>query len=202
MKSRRPMGRYVAWIFLLLVLAAVGSYQSLLSWIGKSLVYVDAPGTCDAIVVAAGNDSLREAQAVKLYRKGYAPRIILTGGRAGWRTTVPMLMAAHIRALGVTDSALSVQESTDSPYEAAKRLKKLALSRGWQSIMVISSSFESARIRRVFHHFFPKPFYTVRIVSYREVRFGPSTWWRCQSGRDAVYDEICKSLLYKLKHRL
>jgi murein DD-endopeptidase MepM/ murein hydrolase activator NlpD len=86
----------------------------------------------------------RTEHAATLYRRGFAPRVVLSGGGAGSRSE-PAAMAGMMRALGVPDEALVLDEAGVTTRATLRSVARLGAG-GWSRIVVVSSPSHVFRI--------------------------------------------------------
>ncbi len=110
---------------------------------------VGADGTLPTVAQA------RVERAVELFRRGIAPRIILSG-RCGLTQPEPPVteaaaMAAHARGLGVPAEALLLEEEAKDTLGNVYFTREMFLEpNGWTSIRVVTSDFHLSRAAWVF----------------------------------------------------
>lgn len=148
---RRPWGAGVSLAAGLGILVA--------AWIGAAgaVSYgVGAPG--DAIVVfgskvhadgrPSGSLLDRTVTACRLWTRGAAPVLVLSGGRApGAAVSEPQAMRTIALAHGVPDAALLLDEDGVTTAASVDNVAALARARGWRRIFAVSHDYHLARIR-------------------------------------------------------
>ncbi len=153
---------------LLLVLAALVA-----AWLVASLVlFVWPPGEssppkhADVVVVLSG-DTKRLAPGLALIRRGVAPVLaISTVGRTPhWRVAEELCAAGRYRGAHV----LCFDAVPFSTQGEARTTRDLARSRGWRSVVVVTSTFHVTRAKLLFDRCLTIPVYVVGTGS---------TWWR------------------------
>lgn len=133
----------------------------LLLW-GASLAAVllvgnrDSAQNADAIVVLgaaqyAGRPSpvleARLDHAIRLYRRGIAPRLIFTGGRAdGDITSEAETSARYARRNGVPASAITLEDESRSTTEQMHAVARMARTRKFQGVVLVSDRFHMLRL--------------------------------------------------------
>lgn len=170
-----------------------------LAWVAAAVV-VDAIGTratprgrYDAIVVAGcavGPDGRasralrrRTELAVRHWRDGVAPRIVLTGG-VGRHPPSEARAAADVCAeLGVPTEALLLEEQSTSTEENARYAAALA---GRGRVLVVTDGYHAPRCRLIFRRWFGEadavggapPLAQRARMALREVPALLRAWWR------------------------
>lgn len=87
---------------------------------------------------------LRTEHAAELYRLGLAPRVVLSGGGHG-ATSEPAAMAELMRARGIPDAALILDEDGVTTRATLRSVERLGGGR-WSRILAVSSPFHVFRI--------------------------------------------------------
>lgn len=92
--------------------------------------------------------------AVALWRRGVAPRLVLTGG-VGVGDTMSEAAAGrrYVRRLGVPDSALVLEHDGRTTRESLHNVSELLLAKGWPRVMLVSDPlhlFRAAILARRF----------------------------------------------------
>lgn len=140
-----------------------------LVWLGAALgldVYGrtrTANGHWDAIVVAGaqvwrgGRPSKalerRTLAAVKLFKAGYAPRLVLTGGLEGYPPAAAQAAATFARTHGVPESALVIEDRSHSTLENAAFTREMV---GPLRVLVVTDAYHVLRCELIYTHFFPE----------------------------------------------
>lgn len=156
----------------------------LLAWLAAALALdryglrEPPPGGYDAIIVPGcrvlpdGQPSValarRTRHAVRLWREGRAPVIVLTGGLGDYPPTEAEAAAAVARNLGVPDSALVLETRSHSTETNAAYAARLVPAR---RVLAVTDSYHVYRCRMVFRRHFaeadavgtaPPPYYRLR----------------------------------------
>jgi uncharacterized SAM-binding protein YcdF (DUF218 family) len=118
----------------------------------------DEARPADAIVVlgAAQYDgrpspvlAARLDHALQLWQSGYAPRIVVTGGkRPGDRFTEATASADYLIARGVPDRAILREVQGTSTWESLAATARILRNRGLESVLVVSDPYHSLRARQ------------------------------------------------------
>ena len=150
-RKRRVGVVLVGLLVVVLVYYLVGLYQV---WHSAR---TDEARAADAIVVlgAAQYDgrpspvlAARLDHALELWRDGYAPRIVVTGGKqVGDRFTEATASAEYLIARGVPDSAILREVQGTSTWESLAATARILRNRGLKSVLVVSDPYHSLRAR-------------------------------------------------------
>ena len=130
-------------------------------WLSGPLVVGATPRRADAIVVlGAGaydtaaltpDSAYRLVRGVQLWKQGYAPVMILSGG--GHRKmpgTDAEAMASTARSLGVPADALLLDAAPSSTRAQAESVARIARERGITSVLLVTSPLSSRRATQAF----------------------------------------------------
>jgi uncharacterized SAM-binding protein YcdF (DUF218 family) len=114
----------------------------------------------DAIVVlgspadADGNPTpeqlARVTEAVREYKLGVAPRLIVTGGAVGNRFVEARVMAQTAAAQGVPEAAVYVEPEARNTIQNACYAARIMKANGWASAEVVSSASHLPRAAVIF----------------------------------------------------
>lgn len=136
------------------------------------------PKQADVIVVLGGgttwpgvmlcNSVNRLQHGVWLYQRGYAPKVILSGGGNPRQPLVPAaaeLMRRAAVALGVPAEDILVEDRSTRTYENGTEVAALMQNRGWRSALVVTDAVHMRRAGLVFRRLgidvHPSPSHTV-----------------------------------------
>lgn len=130
-------------------------------WLSFPLVHSDPPRQAGAIVILGGgvddDDTLKPGSAsrlvhgLRLFRKTYAPLIILTGGNP-LDPSVPEseVMAKIATELGIPPSSLIVERDAATTVTQARAVAQIALEQHINSVLLVTSPLHSFRASRAF----------------------------------------------------
>jgi uncharacterized SAM-binding protein YcdF (DUF218 family) len=216
--SVSPRGCALAVALAALSLAALAgaiyvARAPLLTWIGQQLVDEDPPAPSDAIVVLAGGTPEREIEAASLFASGLAPRVVLPRGPgedgiaalAERHISVESIGALRVRVLhelGVPDTAIvRLEPVVISTISEAALVADWAGGHGIRSLIVVSSAFHTARVKRTYRRVFDRRGVQVRVRAARTGDvFRPDTWWHSRIGLTTGLIEWQKRLVYQLAY--
>jgi uncharacterized SAM-binding protein YcdF (DUF218 family) len=125
----------------------------------------DRARPADVIVVLGGGEAgtvRRALHGAALYRAGYAPRVLCTGG-----ATIPgggteaARCAQVMSAEGVPAAAVWREDASHNTAENARATAALMAAQGWRDAVLVSDDFHLWRARRLFErqgvHVYPSP---------------------------------------------
>ncbi len=96
-------------------------------------------------------------KAVDLYRRGYFPQVIVSGGfgKEGWDEA--QVMANYLAARGVPRPAILIDHEGNNTYLTALHTAQIAREKGFQSFVLVSHFYHLPRARLTFERFHLKP---------------------------------------------
>lgn len=152
------------FIFLAIVSVAF-IHLVLLEPIARFLIVPDTQKPSEAIVVLGGGLGVpRVIHAVKLYEKGLAPIIILTGQEMEFdgrkfrykdiKLTEPRFAGMLAKLYGIPEDNLFLEERSQNTYEDAKYAKESLLKMGIHSAIIVSDPFHMRRVSMIFKKVF------------------------------------------------
>ena len=205
-RALRRFLRLAALLCIILTLAVVAACP----FAGRYLI-VDIPiEKADTLVVLAGGNTGRWLEAADLYREGYARHLLLSPGypdpvgdelRAkGIRYPSEAEVMRDVYAqLGVPASQIEIMPSGfDNTADEAAGARRIALERGWTSIIVVSAKYHTRRALYAFQREFEGTGITVQVKGSRHEHPQPDGWWRSRSDLRWVLSETQRLIAYRL----
>lgn len=146
---------------LLLVLYVLAGVFPAARWLAWPLATADRLRRADAIVVLgagiedaetlSGLTAYRLLYGLRLFRNGYAPRLVLTGGNPNDpRVPESEVMARVALEFGVPREALIVEREALRTATQAEAVARIVRPRGIRSIVLVTSLTHSYRAARLF----------------------------------------------------
>src|SRR5947207_4923157 len=153
---RNDMGKAFDRRFPATTLAAAGAAALALGaavWHAASFLAAPAgaPQPADCIVALGGDSGDRIVTALDLYRRGYAPLILLTGvedSPGDTRRAYLTWRAEYLVKAGVPPAAILYDEHSTNSREEARNTLSLANARDWKSLLVVSDPADMRRLAR------------------------------------------------------
>jgi uncharacterized SAM-binding protein YcdF (DUF218 family) len=199
---RRAARRLVGLLAGVAILLVAGFFLSgpLLRSMGRWLIVSEPLAPADAIVVVAGGTPGREREAAELFKRGLAPRVIvsrpsMTGGHVA-------LMRFGIRAHTFQEEARLALEKFGVPSEAIVSLTELvpiteaemrvvhqtAAAAGYRRVILVTSPDHTRRVRMIWTRL---PSNGVHAAVHASTRSGFSAddWWRRRRTFEVVMHE-------------
>jgi len=174
----------------------------LLEGMARYLVVQDKIEPADLIIVLGGGDNgERVAHAVKLYQKGYAKKILMSGGPLAWRLTHTEWMKKQARALGVPVQAILLEDQSRSTIDNAEFTLTIVKKQNYKSVILVTSPTHSRRAKRVFRKVYSKE--KINLISHpvplQDSKFRLPGWWTRHEDTQLVMWEYVSLVYYFLK---
>lgn len=185
-------------LFLSLFLLLFLFRSPILESAAKFLIVEDKLASAEVIVVLAGDDNgERVDQGVKLYKAGYAKKLLMSGGPLAWKVTAAQLMSKHAVALGVPSRNIFLEDKSYSTKENALFSKKIIDNYGFKKIILVTSPFHTRRSRRVFKKVLGSGV-DLMVFPVKQSAFQVSRWWTRHEDIQPVLREYASLVFYFL----
>ena len=173
-------------------LLALCLHRPLLFALGRWLTVSEPIEKADVIVVLAGDSGGRVLHGVELYRRGVAPKILMSGGPIGLMTWAE-LMKAQAMGLGVPAEDIWIQGRSTSTTEDAHFSAGILRAQGIGSVCLATSNFHSRRSGMLFRRELGSG---VRLGVDPEVPawWNEDGWWKDGLSASIVFTEYVKLL--------
>jgi uncharacterized SAM-binding protein YcdF (DUF218 family)/glycosyltransferase involved in cell wall biosynthesis len=158
---RHARGRAVAATVAAIGLYLVLFYTSALWWFAAPLRIAQAPDKADAIVVfaggvgesgkAGGGYQERVKQAVDLYHRGFAPKVVFSSGFVFAFREAEVMRALAVDN-GVPPDAIVLEQHASNTYENVIYSNRLLESNHWKKILLVSSPYHMRRAVLTWRH--------------------------------------------------
>jgi uncharacterized SAM-binding protein YcdF (DUF218 family) len=209
-KSMKGLGKR-RWLRIIVVLMIAWPVVAFVA--AKSLIVRSETANADAIVVLAGSSTYveRTQHAAQLFNQRLAPRIILTNDNipSGWSMEEqrnPLFVeraAEELKRQGVpADKIEIVPGSVSNTHDEVLRIRDYARERGWHSILVVTSAYQSRRALWVLRRAFAGTDVAIGLDAAEPGQQSPrpATWWFNRLGWKFVAGEYVKTIYYRLNY--
>lgn len=180
-RLRSRLIRWLAPLGLLLLLALL--HPLWLAALGQFLVQAQEPFPAEIVAVLAGDGfGNRIRTAAELVRRGYAPKVLVSGpeGHYGLHECDPAI--AYAVKLGYpTEWFLPLPHDGDSTREEAQKILAELARQRVRKFMVVTSSYHTRRAGSVFRSLARQA--ELRVVAAPDPDFNPTGWWHSRRGR-------------------
>src|SRR6266496_2363536 len=163
-------------------------------------------GVCqsaDAIVAISGGDTnARTAEAIKLYRSGWAPVIIFSGAaqdKQGASNAAAMAQIAYNSR--VPSSAVLLDEVSVNTAENASQVRNIVQQHGFKRIILVTSPYHQRRASIEFGRSLGDIATIIKNPTSND-RFWPSyaVWWTTPGGLWLGISELVKIIFVSVSH--
>jgi uncharacterized SAM-binding protein YcdF (DUF218 family) len=192
-----------------ILLVIVATWVLVAALAPRALVVNEPLASADAIVVFSGSSAYveRTQKAAQLYREGRAPLVLLTNDqtRGGWSSALqrnPFFVERAtdelIKAGVPAENIRIVPGIADSTRNEALIVKEYIASVGFQSVLVVTSSYHPRRALRTLQHAFAGTRTTIGLEPATAAP--PALWWLRPEGWRTVGVEFVKLVYYWFKY--
>jgi hypothetical protein len=211
MIARRQRCAGIVLVVVLLSIAISAIRRPILRAAGWALVVNERVEPADVIVVVADADGAGVLEAADLVHSGVATRVAVFAdppdtmvGREFSRRGIPYEGAAarsvrQLRALGV-DTIDQIPRYVTGTEDEGPVLADWCDQHRFRSVVVVSTSDHSRRLRRVLHRSMKGHQTRVTVRSARYLVFDPDRWWEGRGGIRTEVEELEKLLLDVVRH--
>jgi uncharacterized SAM-binding protein YcdF (DUF218 family) len=180
-----------AALFLFLLLLVFR--EQILIRLGEFLVVSDPLEHADLIYVLAGDFwGGRVLLGANLGSKGWAPRVILSGGRYQNSYASDMSVEFAVQHGYPRSLFLPIRMETQSTLDEVRAMGPIFVRLGGHRIILVTSNFHSRRAVQAFRLFFPE--LNFRMEGSADDTFDPRAWWKTPSQRRLLFGEYQKML--------
>lgn len=205
MKDYRHRGEFFSQIKSPRSLSLLAGLWVCIIFAGWPLVDSDEIGYADAIVVIGGDHKPeRVLRAVELYQQGFAPVVIISAGTLVKEGAEVLAEAEVMRrqavALGLPETAIILENQSQSTFQNAYFTSAICQKRGYGSIILVTSTFHSRRAGHIFREVFgPTP-----VIHIQPAPVGACIpcWWFQPNQISVVFYEYYNWARYWLGIRL
>jgi uncharacterized SAM-binding protein YcdF (DUF218 family) len=198
------MRKRIFWLALLflIILLACFLFPAFLNGMARFLIVRDEIKPADVIIVLSGDENgERVDEAVRLYRRGYAKKMLMSGGPLAWRLTAAEWMKRQAVVRGVPKNAIMLEEKSRSTVENARFSLRILKKHKVKSCILVTSPQHSRRSKRVFKKFFERE--GIKISSHpvplEKSGFKLPGWWKRHEDTQKVMWEYVAFVYYLLR---
>jgi uncharacterized SAM-binding protein YcdF (DUF218 family) len=162
---------------------------------------LDDPQQSDAIVVLAGETSLRPARALELLRQGMAPRIFLDAETRDviYDQRLTDLAQKYLESLPEANRVSVCRIEGFSTFAEADDVSRCLQSLGAHRVLIVTSDFHTRRALAIFRHRLPQ--YQFSVAAARGPGSFGDAWWTNREWAKITLDEWMKTLWFEAVDR-
>jgi len=161
------------------------------------------PKSADIILALGGDNGDRVAVAARLYRMGFAPRVMLTGLENGPAITRPSYLNWRVQFLydaGVPRQAVVLEARAGNTWEEAVNTLALLKRHDWQRVIVVSDPPHMRRLHCVWSKVFAGSDKEFILVDSGPFWWDSTRWWSNGQSGPFVVMEYIKLAYFFFKH--
>jgi uncharacterized SAM-binding protein YcdF (DUF218 family) len=169
------------------------SVVAILVGVGHWLGPTDPLAKADAIVAISGDTGARADSAIALWKQGYAPVLIFSGGSSDPNSVASAeLMKRTAIAAGVPANTIIVEGTSATTEENAQRVAELMRDSGLKSAILVTSPYHQRRAAMLFEREFGRVSLTFRNHPAADPEWDPTLWWTSEPSRNLTLVELAK----------
>ena len=185
--GRRCRVKGVLGVLVAAVLAAAGSQA------GTFVALHEPPRPSACIIVLGGGGPGRLQEALRLWRRGIARYVVLSGGAPyGAGLTQAEAMAKSAIAAGVPRSDLRLDNQSQTTLQNATDTRPILQRAGWTSAVVVSSVWHMRRVSVLFDTVYAGTGIRLTFTPAPDPYYDPTRWWSNARSRDLTVEEYAK----------
>lgn len=186
--------RILALVLVAVLVLGLIFRKTILAELGSYLVKADLPEKADiALVLAGDGDGNRILTAAQLARRGYVPKVLVSGpsgvyGHYECDLAIPFAVKAGYPEsyfLHFENDARSTQEEA---RDAIPRLHEL----GAHKVLLVTSDYHTRRAGKIYRSLAPDLQFIV--VAAPDTSFTAGGWWHNRQGEKIAFNEWVKTL--------
>jgi uncharacterized SAM-binding protein YcdF (DUF218 family) len=206
--ARRHGGWWLATGVVVLAIAGAWTARaSILRGLADWWVISDPLDRADAIVVLGGRSDVRPFAAADLYKRGFAPRILIANVMRDPLEAMQLwpgqtsLTRQLLLKLGVPAEAIvEFGDDVSSTYEEAREVLDWAKSSGAKSVIIPTDFFPTRRVHWTFQHEVAPAGIRITVYAIKPRGYGLDDWWRDERGLIDFQNEVIKYFYYRLNY--
>lgn len=172
-------------IFLIIGIALVFAVIIMLKEAGNFLVIDEKSAKSDVVIVLSGGGIERLEKGVELYKKGFAPYVMISNGQEDG-------LYEAAQQLGVPSDSLILENQARSTKENALFTKNLMQKHQFQSAIIVSSNYHMRRVKSNYEKAISNSGMKLIYCSVSDNEYDSVRWWATRENRRATYIEYVK----------
>lgn len=157
---------------------------------GRFLPVSESPKQADVIIILSGGGG-RVEQGVQLFKKGYAPQLLLSNAKEETGPAGDMRETAL--SLGIPESTILTEDAAESTYQNAQFTLPIMQQKGFKSAIVVSSDFHMRRVKFIFDHVYKKSGIELTYIG-ADSGYNAKAWWSDRYSRETTFNEYIKMI--------
>lgn len=205
----RRIRRLLFFLFFVVLALGIVWWQRapLLRGVARLLIVADQPVQADAIVILGGGLETRPHAAARLYREGWAPKILVMQPEKSDITGLDLVLdygaLTHKLLLkeNVPESAITMLEpEVTSTVEEARVLAQWVAQHKPRRLLVPTDLFHTRRARWILRRILQDDTIELQMIAVPLRRYSADNWWQTEPGVIDFQNELIKSALYRWRY--
>ena len=165
------------------------------------VLWIDHPEKSDAIVILAGETTLRSERGLELLRQGMAPRmwIDVVGADEVFGKSLAGVAQNYVAALPEADRVKVCILEGRSTNAETQDVKRCLQSSGVHRVLIVTSGYHTRRALIIFKHRLPE--YEFSAAAVHDPRQYGRAWWTNREWAKAAFDEWTKFIWWEVVDR-
>jgi len=161
-----------------------------------------APVKADLLVALGGDNGARADKVLELYRKGFAPRILLTAPEthSKVRSSYLSMRARYLMEEGIPERALLSDRHSKNSWVEATNVLQLMKSMKLDRALVVSDPPHMRRLSWVWGKVFAGSGKSFTLVASDMDDWDAADWWRTSPSAQFVFGEYIKLAYYLMQY--
>lgn len=186
--------RTLALVLALAVILGLIFHSAVLAGLGSYLVKSEPPEKADLAVVLAGDaDGNRILAAAQLVRRGYVPKVLVSGpgGIYGYHEcdlAIPFAVKAGYPQSYFLHFENEARSTREEARDTVAHLRQL----GVHKVLLVTSDYHTRRAGKIFRSAAPDLQFVV--VAAPDSNFTPGGWWHNRQGEKTAFIEWIKTI--------
>jgi uncharacterized SAM-binding protein YcdF (DUF218 family) len=179
----------------------------LLTGAAQAWVVNEPEAKADVIVVLGGRPDLRPFEAARLYRGGFAPRVLYmnvklnTLAERGLTLSEGEITRRVLLSNGVPETAMvAVGDGVASTYDESRAVRAWLTTNSAKTILITTDLSHTRRARWIFRKELNGAGVQVHVHAVAPWEYGTTNWWRHEDGVIAFQNELVKFIYYWAKY--
>ena len=162
-----------------------------------------APSKADLVAALGGDNGARAVRVLEIYRKGLAPRVLLSGPEGAHskvKTSHQRWRAAYLVGEGIPESAILYDGGARNSWEEAVNTLRLMRERKLGHVIVVSDPPHLRRLSWVWGKVFAGSGKRFTLVASDMEDWDAAGWWKTSPNAQFVFGEVIKLAYYLVQY--
>ncbi|HSX47933.1 MAG TPA: YdcF family protein [Candidatus Nanoarchaeia archaeon] len=182
-------------VLVFIIVFIIGAGLAVLFGIGYILSPQNSLQKSDAIVAISGGETTSRAlEAIKLYKQGWAPKLIFSGAASDPNGPSNALVMKRLAIQqGVQSGDVLIDEASTNTLENAADVAYIVKTHGYKKIILVTSPYHQRRASTAFHVALGND---VTILNHSTIdqTWRRNHWWATEYSRALTWSELKKTL--------